>query len=93
MVYRISMKGYETSWNMRRILCIELLVPRFRLKSFIHVLDRNVIGHVSARGKGIARESPCGQTHNGILFRVDKSKRQGQGEFEVSAKTNAIFEG
>lgn len=91
MVYFISGEGYETFRNRCRVLCIELLVPCLRLKSFIHVLNRNVIGHVSARSKGVARIPSCGQAHNGILLGIDDTERERQSEFEVSAKTNTIF--
>jgi hypothetical protein len=76
MALSISGEGYETFWNRRRIFCIKLLIPRLCLKDFVHVLDRNVVGHVSARSKGIARVPPCGQTDNGVLLGVYDSKRE-----------------
>jgi len=91
MALSISGEGYETLRNMHRILCIELLIPSFRLKSLIHVLDRNVIGHVSARCERVACQAPCSQTHNGILLGIHNSKGEGKGEFKVATETDTIF--
>ena len=55
------------------ILGVVLIIPFLRFNGLIHMFHRNIVRHVSPRGKCIAYMAACGEAYNGIFSRGEQA--------------------